>query len=169
MATRRTIDSLAEEFASIRGVDNDNAIRIALMEAIEREEEPDFDSEVISVAETIMKRRVWIAYTEGRDSGSHQVREEMGIPCVGLMFFLIFGLFSPANRMGMLSFATFTSIILLGFYYRSVEKSKKERSKYREMVNEEIAKMKDELPDALEFLKYGPTITDTLLSEQTQD
>ena len=36
MATRRTIDSLVEEFASIRGVSNDNAIRIALMEAVAR-------------------------------------------------------------------------------------------------------------------------------------
>lgn len=60
MAVRRTLDSLVEKFASMRGVSNDNAIRIALMDAIAREEEPELEPEVWPVAREIMRRRVWV-------------------------------------------------------------------------------------------------------------
>lgn len=93
MATRRTLDSLVEEFASMRGVSNDNAIRIALMDAIAREEEPELEPEVWPVVRDIMKRRVWVAYMDGQDNGSKTVFEDIASACVILTFILILGLF----------------------------------------------------------------------------
>jgi hypothetical protein len=83
MAIRRTIDSLAEEFASLRNVSKDNALRIALIEAIARKEEHDFEPEivpeVVPVAEKVVALRAWTAYMDGQESGSRKVFEEIAM------------------------------------------------------------------------------------------
>lgn len=163
MATRRTIDSLVEEFASMRGVSNDNAIRIALMEAIEREEE-EAEPDIPPVAKEIVMRRVWIAYTEGQDSGSGKVFEDMAGPCVMLTIFLILGLLARGVREGIIGVVVIASLVSLYYYHRSAEKTKLEHAKSRKAINEDIARMKRNLPSGLRFLADGPTHMDVLLS-----
>ena len=164
MATRRTLDSLAEEFATMRGVSNDNAIRIALMEAIAREEEPELEPEVWPVAREIMMRRVWVAYMDGQDSGSTKVFEDIAGPCVILTLILILGLFSRGVRAGSILLVVIVGIVSLYYYWRSIEKTKQERSRGRETINKGVAKMKHTLPDGLEFLADGPTYMDVILT-----
>jgi hypothetical protein len=162
MATRRTIDSLVEEFASIRGVSNDNAVRIALMEAIAREEEP--EPEISPVAKEIMMRRVWIAYMEGQDGGSHKVLEDMTVPCVFSTLVLILSLFAPGVRFGFVGVAIIVSTLSLYYFHRSIEKSKDEHSKNREALYDDIAEMEKKVPSGLEFLADGPTYMDVIIS-----
>jgi hypothetical protein len=169
MATRRTIDSLVEEFASMRGVSNDNAIRIALMEAIAREEEPELEPEVWPVAKEIMMRRVWVAYMDGQDSGSSNVFNDIASACFVLTPILILGLFSRGVREGCVGLVIIVGVVSLYYYHRSMEKSKEERSKGRVTINKDIVEMKNKLPDGLEFLADGPTYMDVLLSSFEQE
>jgi len=155
----------------LRGVSNDNALRIALIEAIAREEEPELVPEVVPVARKIVMQRVWIASLDGQDSGSRMVFEETAAPCVILTLLLLLGLFFPGVRLGVMGLVTIVSILSLYFYWRSGAKSTRARSKDRETINRDIAAMKNELPDGLEFLLGGPTFMDVLLSsteEKTQ-
>jgi hypothetical protein len=160
MAVRRTIDSLVEDFASMRGVSKDNAVYIALTDAIAREEEPEF----LPVAKEIVMRRVWIAYMDGQDNGSNKVFEEIAIACVMLTLFLILGLFAPGMRVGLIGFVIIVSVVSLYSYFRITERRKEERSKSREAIINDIAEMKNDLPTGLEFLTGGPTYMDVFLS-----
>ena len=169
MATRRTLDSLVEEFASMRGVSNDNAIRIALMDAIAREEEPDLEPEVWPVVREIMRRRVWVAYMDGQNSGSKKVFDDIASACVILTLILILGLFFRGERGGSMLLVIIVGIVSLYSYWRSIEKTKHERSRGREAINKGVAEMKTKLPDGLEFLADGPTYMEVFLTSFEQE
>lgn len=59
--------------------------------------------------------------------------------------------------------------VSLYYYWRSIEKTKRERSRGREAINKGVAEMKTKLPDGLEFLADGPTYMDVLLFSFEQE
>lgn len=58
MATRQSLDYLVREFAKMRGVSADNAVRIAIMEAIEREGEGSEDADDEASHSTAMASQI---------------------------------------------------------------------------------------------------------------
>jgi hypothetical protein len=176
MAVRRSLTSLTEEFASMRGVSTDNAVRIALIEAISREEDSvatpgvsetsSIAPEAVPVAEEIVMRRVSIAYMDGQDNESRKIYENLVVLSFFLIPPLVWDLFiSDRGLHFAVLFPVIAIYIVLGyFYHRGVTESTKMRSKGREKINNDIAGMKSELPRGLEFLAHGPTFMDVLLS-----
>lgn len=58
MATRQSLDYLVREFAKMRGVSADNAVRIAVMEAIKREREASGDADDDALNSTAIAPRI---------------------------------------------------------------------------------------------------------------
>lgn len=163
MATHRSIDSLVEEFASLRGVSKDSAIRIALTEAIARDEEP--NSEINETASTIRKivlNQICLARIGANGYTRAQMWEEMDTP-IGFALFYLF-VASGLQEVGVEHFSLQAMVILvvpmgvalLYYYYtRTLNKRKSEEEQRREKLEREIHILGGSLPDSLEFLCEG--------------
>jgi hypothetical protein len=162
MAVRRTINSLAEEFAFSQGVSMDNAIRIALAEAIARSKEPEPDSDIEETASTIRKivlNQICLASIEANGYTRHQMWEEMGTPIGFALFYLTVAF--ALQVVGVERFSVLAMVILvipigvalLYYYYtRTLNHRKREEEQRREKLKKEIQSLGMSLPDSLQFL-----------------
>ena len=163
MAVRKTVDYLTQQFAETRGVSPDNAVRIALMEALAREQErAEEDEEVAShesLIEAIDARRLVIAGIFAEEAGLDRIGSEVLPPMALAIVWLVAAVFA-AFFVRPLLFAMIGIILLfVVFAYltsRSVEKRCESGRHMREALALEIKELGKRLPNRLSFLANVP-------------
>jgi uncharacterized membrane protein len=178
MAVRRTIDSLTAEVASSRGVSKDNAIRIALTEALAHSKEPEPDSNIDASADIIRKivfRQICLASIAANGYTRSQMWEEMVSPIGFALFYLTVAF--ALQEVGVERFSLQAMVILLVpigvallYYYhsRTLNPRKREEEQRCEKLKKEIQSLGVCLPDNLEFLCDG-TADDSSYIESLQE
>jgi hypothetical protein len=167
MAVRRaarTIDSLAEEFASSHGLSKDNAIHIALTEAIARSEEPGINSYKEKSARAVRKvvfRQICLASICANSETRSQMWKELRTTIGGGLFCLTVGFALQAvgveqfSLEGMVILGVPASVALLYYYSRTLSQRDREEKQRREILAKEIYGLGAVLPENLRFLCDG--------------
>lgn len=163
MAVRKTIDHLTQQFAEIRGISPDNAVRVALMEALEREQESaELDEEVAaqeSLIEAIDARRLVIAGIFAEEAGLDRIGSAVLPPFVFAIWWLVVAVLS-AFFVRPLLFAMIDMILLFALFAyltsRSVKKRRESGRQMRKALTVEIRELAKKLPDRLSFLASVP-------------
>jgi hypothetical protein len=162
MAVRRSIDSLIREFAEIRGVTPDYAVRIAVTEALEREreriEEPEEEASYASTIEAIDARRLAIARCCGQDTAEDELCSEAGAPAALITIYLLGGaILARPLQLAILVFFLLC-LVSMYFYWRRVRRKRESRKQMRESLALEIEELGKGLPERLRFLGGWPTL-----------
>ena len=163
MAVRRSIDSLTRQFAEMRGVSLDNAVRIALIEALAREQETAQEDEEgeshESLIEAIDARRLAIAGSFAEEAGLDRIGSET-LPPMGLAIVWLTAAIFAAFFIRPLLAAIIGIILLFAvFAYltsRSIDKRCESGRKMREALALEIKELGKRLPNRLTFLASVP-------------
>lgn len=156
MATRRTVASLAAEFASLRGVSEDAAIRIALTEAIDREGEPDERLQLskleVEAVSAVVANRIGKAFSAGYKWGVREFWSDIEGPLFLLIIFLAVTAFVRGLRLGAfgISFAIVIGVTI--WMSRKWPRQLEEQRRERDAMEQNIRSGGSELPYELEFL-----------------
>lgn len=148
MAVRRTIGSLTLEFAEMRGVSPDNAVRIALIEALEKEQERAKDEEEdashASTVRAIDVRRLAIAGSLAEEAGLDRIGSETLPPMALAIVWLIAAAFAAFVVRPLLLAIIGIILLFLLFTYltsRSVGKRRESGRQMREALSLEIEEL----------------------------
>lgn len=168
MATRQTIDFLTHQFAQMRGVSPDNAVRIALMEALEREqeraEEDEKDASHASTIERTDARRLAFAGSCGAEQGLCRIGSDAFPPYYLIIMWLISAVFAPFVSRSLQFAYLFIVLFFLLFAYwpwRSVEKQREYGRQMRKSLGLGIEELGKGLPKRLVFLPKFQRVTPT--------
>ncbi|WP_263350344.1 hypothetical protein [Acidicapsa acidisoli] len=173
MAIRRSIDSLIQEFAEMRGVSADYAVRLAVSEALQRDrgrgkkakedasharsKEAKEQALHAPSIEAIYARGLAIAGSRGEDKAVGQLCSDLGPPVVIIAICLLgdafFERYLQSTVLALVSLGLISSYI----YWRSLQKIGKSREQMRASLALEIEELSQKLPDQLSFLADPPT------------
>lgn len=171
MAVRRTIDSLAKEYASLRGVSADNAVRIALAEAIQREddsEDPEIDK-VARAVRAVVARQITIAHFRAEEDTRTRISETMVPPIVLGLLWLTGAAFIRLRLQAVVLATVLIGAASIYYSYRSLRKGKLEAERVRATLRSEITELGASLPGSLEFLVEGTAENDSFWLTQQDD
>lgn len=156
MAVRRSIDHLVQRFAEIRGVEPDQAVRIAVTEALEREqqgvEDPEEKESQAAIIEEIDAMRLAIAESSGEDQAAGKLWRDVWPPVVSIMFLILCDSFMDKPLQASLIAIILICFVLLCFYWNSLIKQSKTRKEFRKSLTLGIEELAKELPYELRFL-----------------
>jgi len=160
MAVRRSVDSLIQEFAKMRGVSPDHAVRIAISEALERKrgigEEAKEEVSHASSIEAIYARGLAIAGSCGEDKATSQICSNVGPTIVLFAIFLLGSAFVERSLQSVILVFVLLCLVSLYFYWRSLQKIGRSRKQLRTSLALEIEELSQRFPDRLSFLAEPP-------------
>jgi hypothetical protein len=168
MVVRKSIEYQIQEFAELRGVTPDLAVRIAITEALDREqkEAEDFEEDAshASTLEAIDARRIAIAASSGQDIGVDGVCADLW-PAAAILtvYLLVVTFFSRPLKPVVFAFVLFC-IAVSYIYGRSLAKQSESRKQMRKSLKLEVEELSRGLPDRLRFLAAPPSEEDPYIN-----